>query len=109
MAEAERTLFGQRGKTDIQNVPAGAAGLYLLAHAQECQGKQKEAIKHYKLALERDPTLWCAFERLGKMVPNDVEAQKVFKEQHPAIQSLNQQIVGREEQQSPQILPKKEI
>lgn len=39
MAEAERTLYGSRGKTDIQNVPAGAAGLYLLGHAQECQGK----------------------------------------------------------------------
>ena len=39
MAEAERILYGSRGKTDIQNVPAGAAGLYLLGHAQECQGK----------------------------------------------------------------------
>ena len=33
MAEAERTLYGARGKTDLQNVPAGAAGLYLLGHA----------------------------------------------------------------------------
>ena len=44
------------------------------------QGKQKEAIKHYKMALERDPTLWCAFERLSKMVPNEIEASKIFKE-----------------------------
>jgi hypothetical protein len=41
------------------------------------------------MALERDPTLWCAFERLSKMVPNEIEASKIFKEQHSAVQSLN--------------------
>jgi len=77
-AEAEKVLL--RGKSDVSNVPNGSAGLYLLGHAQEIQGKQKEAIKHYKMALDRDPTLWCAFERLSKMVPNEIEASKIFKE-----------------------------
>lgn len=82
MAEAERVLLSCRGKSDINNVPNGSAGLYLLAHSQEQQGKQKEAIKNYKLALEGDPTLWCAFERLCKMIPNEIEPSKIFKENH---------------------------
>jgi hypothetical protein len=32
MAEAERVLWGGRGKFDLKNVPNGAAGFYLLAH-----------------------------------------------------------------------------
>ena len=33
MAEAERVLLCFKGKSDLKNVPNGAAGLYLLAHA----------------------------------------------------------------------------
>ena len=32
MADAERALWGGRGKFDLKNVPNGAAGFYLLAH-----------------------------------------------------------------------------
>lgn len=90
MAEAERVLLSCRGKSDPSNVPNGPAGLYLLAHAQEQQGKQKQAVQNYKLALEQDPTLWCAYERLCKIVPNEVEPSKIFKENHAAINCLNQ-------------------
>jgi anaphase-promoting complex subunit 3 len=33
MAEAERVLLSCRGKSDINNVPNGSAGLFLLAHS----------------------------------------------------------------------------
>jgi len=102
MAEAERTLLYSHGKSDPANVPNGPAGLYLLAHAQEQQGKQKEAIKNYKLALENDPTFWCAYERLCKIVPNEVEPNKIFKDNHAAINCLNNYIFNVEET-SPQV------
>ena len=73
-------------------MPNGAAGFFLLAHTQELQGKQKDSIKFYKMALERDPTLWCAYERLCLLVPLDVEPPKIFTEDHPAVLTLNNQI-----------------
>lgn len=90
MAEAEIALLGGRGKFDPKNIPNGAAGMYLLAHTMELQGKQKDAIKFFKMALEKDPTLWCAYERLCVLVPMDVKPSEIFKEDHPAILGLNQ-------------------
>ena len=82
-------------------MPNGAAGLYLLAFAQEQQGNQVEAFKNYGLALSQDPTLWCAYERMCKLQPQKVESSKLFKENHQAINQMNQYIFPQEEQ-SPQ-------
>lgn len=39
MSEAERVLLGSSKLSDGKTVPNGAAGLYLLAHAQDQLGK----------------------------------------------------------------------
>jgi tetratricopeptide (TPR) repeat protein len=67
------------------NVPNGAAGLYLLGQIRELLTKRPEAIKAYEKALERDPALWCAYERLCVLQPNNVEPTKYFIEDHEAI------------------------
>lgn len=38
--------------------------MYLLGYVREMQTKRKDAAKNYIKALEMDPTLWCAYERL---------------------------------------------
>lgn len=73
----------------LKKVPNGAAGLYLLGQVRELQSKQKEAVKNYRQALKLDPTLWCAFERLCALQPEEVDPQKIFSHSHPFIQHLN--------------------
>ncbi len=50
----------------VNDIPNGAAGLYLLGQILERQGKQRDALDFYRKAVEQDPTLWCAFEKLCK-------------------------------------------
>lgn len=66
-------------------MPNGAAGLYMLGWVRELLTKRGDAIKAYEKAIEKDPTLWCAFERLCVLKPNDVEPLKYFSEDHEAI------------------------
>lgn len=40
-------------------------------------------------ALEMDPTLWCAYERLCHIMPKELDGSKYFKEDHPAVQKMN--------------------
>jgi hypothetical protein len=70
-------------------VPNGAAGLYLLGQVRELLTKRSDAIKAYEKALEKDPILWCAYERLCVLKPHELEPQKYFFEEHEAIQRLN--------------------
>ena len=63
----------------------------MLGHIFERQTKRKEAIDYYTKALVLEPTLWCAFERLCKLQMN-VDANKIFNENHPNITKLNQVI-----------------
>jgi len=67
------------------NVPNGAAGLYLLGWVRELLTKRSDAIKAYEKALEKDPTLWSAFERLCVLKPHELDVQKYFIEEHEAI------------------------
>lgn len=90
MSEAERVLLCCKGNSDIKNVPNGPAGLYLLAYAQEQQNKQKDAFKNYKHALEGDPTLWCAYERLCKISPADVNPTSLFKENNYMVNQFEE-------------------
>ena len=60
---------------------------------REYQSKHKEAIKSYAKALKLDPTLWCAFERLCALTPDEVEPAKFFTKDHAFIQNLNQAII----------------
>ena len=81
LSEAERALLLEK--------PNNAAGLYLLGKVRELQSKKKDAIKSYTKALQKDPTLWCAYERLCALQPKELDAAKFFTEDHPVIQRLN--------------------
>jgi tetratricopeptide (TPR) repeat protein len=61
------------------NVPNGSAGLYLLGLINERQQKFAESKEYYTKALELNPTLWTAYEKLLKMGEN-VLPNKIFTE-----------------------------
>ena len=100
--EAEKALLNKRQARPLQQhetqaqalsqVPNGAAGLYLLGQVYERQIKRREAVEMYKQAVSQDPTLWCAFERLCRLQIHTIDASKVFNEQHPSLQRMNQAI-----------------
>merc|ERR1711964_948263 len=56
--------------TDVEQIPGGAAGAYLLGIiAQRC-GRREAAIRYFTLALASDPFLYCAYQALcGLGVP----------------------------------------
>lgn len=56
---------------------------------REKSSKGKEAIDYYRRALEREPTLWAAFERLCKLKNDVVDPNVVFNEKHQAMINLN--------------------
>ena len=71
----------------------------------------------YKNALQQDPTLWCAFERLCRLQIHTIDPSKVFNEIHPTVTRMNtlikdymQSVTGnntpyqyqQQQQQSPQ-------
>lgn len=78
-----------------RSIPHGAPGYYLLGYVLECQFKNEKAIECYESALQLQPTLWCAFERLcrlqgGPGASNDrVDAARIFTEHNPDIEQMN--------------------
>lgn len=62
----------------------------------------------YKTALQYDPTLWCAFERLCRLQIHTTDPSKVFNENHTNVVRMNtiirdyMQSVTIPNQQSPQ-------
>lgn len=90
--EVEKALT-LKPSNDTKNVQiaGGAAGYYLLACVAERQAKLKEAIKLYHKALELNPTLWIAFERLCKL-DQQVNHDIIFKDTHSIISSINSAI-----------------
>lgn len=74
--------------------------MYLLGYIREMQTKRKDATKNYIKALEMDPTLWCAYERLCHLQPKDLESAKFFKEDHPVINKMNDFICFNERDQN---------
>lgn len=67
-----------------QHIPNGASGYYLLGLVLEKQLKKHHAIDCYLKAVQMQPTLWCAFEKLMKLLggplSNDgkVDANQIF-------------------------------
>lgn len=61
--------------------------MYLLGYVREMQNQQKrkDAARNYMKALEMDPTLWCAYERLCHIMPKELDGSKYFREDHPVI------------------------
>ena len=74
-----------------RNIPNGASGYYLLGFVLEKQYKDKIAVECYEKALNLQPTLWCAFERLCKLVGGPqstdgrVDADKIFTDSNTDI------------------------
>jgi len=92
LKEAERALASSASSgnnkylleiTKPENVPNGSHGLYLLGLISEKLQKQNEAKEFYKKALELNPTLWCAYEKLLKLGelrdPSEIFASNRFK------------------------------
>lgn len=78
-----------------RSIPHGAPGYYLLGYVLECQYKNEKAAECYERALQLQPTLWCAFERLcrlqgGPAASHDrVDAARIFTEHNSDIQQMN--------------------
>lgn len=51
-------------KNSMEQIPNGAAGLYLLGMIYERKAQTQQAEECYELALKEDPTLWTAYEKL---------------------------------------------
>lgn len=95
--EAEKALLfksANKGEEEFQ-VIGGAAGYYLLGSVFELQAKLKEAAKFYTKALELDPTLWIAFEKLCNLNPQ-VQPELIFKDNHSFLTMLNSSIINRD-------------
>eukprot|EP00826_Nyctotherus_ovalis_P004103 TRINITY_DN10850_c0_g1_i15.p1 TRINITY_DN10850_c0_g1~~TRINITY_DN10850_c0_g1_i15.p1 ORF type:complete len:122 (-),score=28.00 TRINITY_DN10850_c0_g1_i15:147-512(-) len=96
LAEAEKALvLKASADTDSVQVAGDAAGYYLLACIAEHQARVKEAIKLYYKALELNPTLWVAFEKLCKL-DSQVKTEVVFRENNVVMGNINS-IIAHEE------------
>jgi tetratricopeptide (TPR) repeat protein len=95
-SEAEEALV-VRALNSGENleVIGGAAGHYWLGMVMERKARHKDAAIHYSKALELDPTLWSAFEKLCKLNPQ-VKPATLFKSTHPLIDSFNNTINERD-------------
>jgi len=95
--EAEKSLIMRSSEnSDDDQVVGGAAGYYLLGTITEkLQVKQKDPAFYYSKALDLDPTLWVAFEKLCKLEPR-TKPENIFKDEHPIIQGFNTIINGKE-------------
>jgi len=89
--EAEKAL---KLSDDLQ-VIGGAPGCYLLGMTLERLARQRDAIKYYSRAIELDPTLWVAFERLCKLEPK-ANYDAIFKEDHPVMVAFNGSIGSKD-------------
>lgn len=89
--EAEKAL---KLSEELQ-VIGGAAGCYLLGTILERQARHKDAVKFYSKAVELDPTMWVAFEKLCKLEPR-VNSEGMFREEHPVLAGLNAVISAKD-------------
>ncbi|CEG48107.1 DNA-binding cell division cycle control protein [Plasmopara halstedii] len=61
----------------LKNVPAGAAGLYLLGRVCRRGNRRQQAIACFVRSLEMDPFMWSAYEELCELGAN-LEATRFF-------------------------------
>jgi tetratricopeptide (TPR) repeat protein len=84
------------------NVPNGSAGLYLLGLINERQQKFAESKEYYTKALELNPTLWTAYEKLLKMGEN-VLPNKIFTENKYKLYEKTRKPVNQIRQKKPSV------
>ncbi|KAG6610043.1 putative anaphase-promoting complex subunit [Phytophthora cinnamomi] len=82
LVEAENALLGGESYhvddvDAMENVPAGAAGLYLLGRVCRRGSRRQQAIACFVKSLETDPFMWSAYEQLCELGAN-LEASKFF-------------------------------
>lgn len=81
--EAEKALIGnlELGKSSktFDIVPNGSYGLYLMGILTEKQQRYSDAKEYFLKALEVNPTLWSAYEKLGKL-GETIMPNKIFTE-----------------------------
>ncbi|KAE8910894.1 Cell division cycle protein 27 [Phytophthora fragariae] len=82
LVEAENALLGGENchiddADAMENVPAGAAGLYLLGHVCRRGNRRQQAIACFVKSLETDPFMWSAYEQLCELGAN-LEASRFF-------------------------------
>ncbi|KAF4325024.1 hypothetical protein BBO99_00000618 [Phytophthora kernoviae] len=78
--EAENALLGGEDIDDqdaLDNVPAGAAGLYLLGRVCRRGSRRQQAVACFVKSLEIDPFMWSAYEQLCELGAN-IEASGFF-------------------------------
>ncbi|EGR28714.1 hypothetical protein IMG5_170140 [Ichthyophthirius multifiliis] len=74
-------IFSQKSKgNNLENIPNGAYGYYLLGLIFEGQQKFAEAKEQFIKSLDLNPTLWVAYEKLCKIGDQESLPIKVFCE-----------------------------
>jgi hypothetical protein len=86
LSEAEKALLCGLNTEDIDesHIACGASGCYLLGLICEKQSRQKEALHYFLKALELNPSLWVAFEKVCKLDPN-INPNSFFPDTHPNL------------------------
>lgn len=64
---------------NFDNVANGSFGLYLLGVLCEKQTRYADAKEYFQKALEVNPTLWSAYEKLGRLGDN-INPGKIFSD-----------------------------
>ncbi|TMW60581.1 hypothetical protein Poli38472_000623 [Pythium oligandrum] len=83
LVEAENALQSGESRPymgntiSIENVPNGAAGMYLMGRICRRANRRQQAIDYFTKALEMDATLWSAYEELCDLGAN-IDSVKFF-------------------------------
>ncbi|CAD8120126.1 unnamed protein product [Paramecium sonneborni] len=92
--EAEMALIGFQSNNQFavqtQNIPNGGFGHFLLGQIYEQMHRTDDAKIQYYRALDQNPTLWIAFERLSK-IGEPVTINKVFVDQKQRQYEISRQ------------------
>ncbi|KAL4152187.1 hypothetical protein PRNP1_009121 [Phytophthora ramorum] len=82
LVEAENALLGGENchvddAETVENIPAGAAGLFLLGKVCRRGNRRQQAVACFVKSLEVDPFMWSAYEQLCELGAN-LEASRFF-------------------------------
>ena len=82
LKDAERVLLGNelaKPTKNLSSIPNGSYGLYLMGVIAEKQQRYNDAKEYFLKALELNPTLWSAYEKIGKLGEN-IMPNRIFNE-----------------------------
>ena len=91
--EAEKALLGDT--RDGEEIAGGAAGYYLLGKIREQQSQKKKALKYFTKAIELNPTLWVAFEKICNL-ETDINPISFFSDGHPMVNKMKEVISSKD-------------